>query len=129
MSKRITANDQTIGARIRMHRMHKGISQEKLGDALGITFQQVQKYERGTNRISASRLFEVAHCLNIPVGQFYEDLAPGHRAPLANGADVPAATKFLTLRESPSIIAAVMALPGKRSRVALIEVARAMGPA
>ncbi len=66
--------DIHVGSRLRMRRMLLGLSQEKLGDLLGLTFQQVQKYEKGTNRIGASRLFELARILSVPVQFFYEGL-------------------------------------------------------
>lgn len=68
--------DVHVGSRIRMRRQLISMSQEKLGELLGITFQQVQKYEKGTNRISASRLFYTAKILGVPVQSFFEDL-PG----------------------------------------------------
>jgi transcriptional regulator with XRE-family HTH domain len=68
--------DVHVGSRIRMRRQLISMSQEKLGDLLGITFQQVQKYEKGSNRISASRLFYAAKILGVPVQAFFEDL-PG----------------------------------------------------
>ena len=64
--------DKHVGSRVRMRRMMLGMSQEKLGDALGLTFQQVQKYEKGTNRIGASRLQQIAHFLQVPVSFFFE---------------------------------------------------------
>ena len=64
--------DKYVGSRVRMRRMMLGMSQEKLGDALGLTFQQVQKYEKGTNRIGASRLQQIAHFLQVPVSFFFE---------------------------------------------------------
>ncbi len=64
--------DKHVGARVRMRRMLAGVSQEKLGEALGLTFQQVQKYEKGTNRISASRLQNIAKILGVPVSFFFE---------------------------------------------------------
>src|SRR5438132_9700768 len=64
--------DKHVGSRVRMRRMMLGMSQEKLGDALGITFQQVQKYEKGTNRISASRLQHISQILQVPVAFFFE---------------------------------------------------------
>ena len=69
--------DRYVGSRVRMRRIMLGMSQEKLGEALGLTFQQVQKYEKGTNRVSASRLFHVAQVLGVPVQYFYEDLLAG----------------------------------------------------
>lgn len=68
--------DVHVGNRIRMRRQIIGMSQERLGELLGITFQQVQKYEKGSNRISASRLFYAAKTLGVPVQFFFEDL-PG----------------------------------------------------
>jgi transcriptional regulator with XRE-family HTH domain len=66
--------DKYVGSRVRMRRMMLGMSQEKLGDALGLTFQQVQKYEKGTNRIGASRLQTISNVLQVPVAFFFEDL-------------------------------------------------------
>lgn len=68
--------DIHVGSRVRLRRMMLGMSQEKLGEALGITFQQIQKYEKGTNRIGASRLQHTATVLKVPVSFFFED-APG----------------------------------------------------
>jgi transcriptional regulator with XRE-family HTH domain len=72
--------DQHVGSRVRMRRMMLAMSQEKLGDALGLTFQQVQKYEKGTNRIGASRLQQISHILQVPVAFFFEGL-PNASAP------------------------------------------------
>jgi len=73
--------DLHVGARVRMRRKFLGVSQEKLADALGLTFQQVQKYERGTNRISASKLFEIGRFLQAPPGYFFEGLNENVGAP------------------------------------------------
>lgn len=67
--------DLHVGARIRLRRRMQGVSQEKLADALGLTFQQVQKYERGANRVSASKLYEIAAALRAPVAYFFDGLA------------------------------------------------------
>jgi transcriptional regulator with XRE-family HTH domain len=75
--------DIHVGSRIRLRRTMLGMSQEKLGEALGITFQQIQKYEKGTNRVGASRLQNISTILNVPVSFFFED-APGEQA--AGGA-------------------------------------------
>ncbi|QRE74528.1 helix-turn-helix domain-containing protein [Methylobacterium aquaticum] len=64
--------DRHVGHRVRVRRLLVGVSQEKLGDALGVTFQQIQKYEKGANRISASRLRQIADMLGVPVSFFYE---------------------------------------------------------
>lgn len=67
--------DVHVGSRIRLRRTLLGMSQEHLGDALGITFQQVQKYERGVNRVGASRLFDMSRILDVPIAYFFEDLS------------------------------------------------------
>lgn len=66
--------DALVGARIRLRRTLLGMSQEKLGAALGLTFQQVQKYERGANKVGASRLYEMSKVLDVPIGFFFDDL-------------------------------------------------------
>jgi transcriptional regulator with XRE-family HTH domain len=85
--------DKHVGARLRMQRMLIGMSQEKLGEALGITFQQIQKYEKGANRIGASRLQELARILNVAPAFFFED-APSGGAPAAGFAE-PSASSYL----------------------------------
>jgi transcriptional regulator with XRE-family HTH domain len=66
--------DIHVGTRVRLRRVLVGMSQERLGEQLGITFQQVQKYEKGTNRIGASRLFHIAKVLGVPVSYFYDEM-------------------------------------------------------
>ena len=74
--------DVHVGTRIRLRRMLMGLSQERLGESIGLTFQQVQKYERGTNRVGASRLFDLSRVLDVPISFFFDDmpgpLNPGH---------------------------------------------------
>ena len=82
--------DKHVGSRVRMRRMMLSMSQEKLGDALGLTFQQVQKYEKGTNRIGASRLQQISHILQVPVAFFFE------------GAPTLAGQSTDGMREAPS---------------------------
>ena len=67
--------DVHVGGRVRLRRTLLGLSQEKLGEAIGLTFQQVQKYERGANRIGASRLFDLSRVLDVPVGYFFDDMS------------------------------------------------------
>lgn len=76
MNDERTANevDRRIGQRVRTRRLELGMSQERLAELLGVTFQQVQKYEKGVNRIAASRLYDIAGSLSVPVGHFYEGL-------------------------------------------------------
>ena len=70
------AIDRRLGQRVRTRRLEIGMSQEKLADVLGVTFQQVQKYEKGVNRIAASRLFDISAALDMPVARFFEGLSP-----------------------------------------------------
>ncbi len=84
MAKKVPEpTDVHVGARVRMRRMMLSMSQEKLGDGLGLTFQQVQKYEKGTNRIGASRLQHISNLLQVPVSFFFEG---GPRIPGHNGS-------------------------------------------
>ncbi len=69
--------DIHVGSRIRLRRTLLGMSQERLGDALGLTFQQVQKYERGMNRVGASRLFDISRVLDVPISYFFDDMPEG----------------------------------------------------
>ena len=105
--------DIHVGARVRMRRLLIGMSQEKMAERLGLTFQQVQKYEKGTNRISASRLWQLSRTLDVPVGFFFEDLredatdggfaepdAPTYTADIfANAECVQIARVFSEIRE------------------------------
>ena len=86
--------DKHVGSRVRMRRMMLSMSQEKLGDALGLTFQQVQKYEKGTNRIGAGRLHEISRILQVPISFFFEGSPrePGAR----NEADGPPLPTYVT---------------------------------
>jgi transcriptional regulator with XRE-family HTH domain len=92
--------DKHVGSRVKLRRMILGMSQDALGKALGLTFQQIQKYEKGVNRIGASRLFELSGLLEVPVQFFYDDY--GDLAPSAQGfAEPDAAEAFMDLVNSP----------------------------
>ncbi|MGV1952329.1 helix-turn-helix domain-containing protein [Agrobacterium vitis] len=87
--------DIHVGSRIRLRRTMLGMSQEKLGESLGITFQQIQKYEKGTNRVGASRLQNISSILNVPVSFFFED-APGEQIVAgANGFSEAASSNYV----------------------------------
>src|SRR5437016_2685927 len=89
--------DKHVGSRVRLRRMMLKMSQEKLGDALGLTFQQVQKYEKGANRIGASRLQEISHILQVPVAFFFEELPrlSGQTSGPGSAASVEYVSEFL----------------------------------
>ena len=94
--------DVHVGRRLRLRRTLLGMSQERLGQLLGLTFQQIQKYERGVNRIGSSRLYELGQILDVPVSFFFDDMSEGGRAQdvLAPGlAEDPAGFAFDDARE------------------------------
>ena len=101
--------DQHVGSRVRMRRLMLAMSQEKLGFALGLTFQQVQKYEKGTNRIGASRLEQISHILQVPVAFFFEG-APNALAPQGSGSALSMAEidDFISDSEGLRLIRAFM---------------------
>ncbi|WP_426955408.1 helix-turn-helix domain-containing protein [Muricoccus radiodurans] len=90
------AIDVHVGARIRLRRTLLGLSQAKLGEALGLTFQQVQKYERGVNRIGASRLFDLSRLLDVPVSFFFDDM------PDSLGGSVTSVRSRILDRDAPA---------------------------
>jgi transcriptional regulator with XRE-family HTH domain len=113
-----TLIDKHVGSRVRMRRMMLGISQEKLGDALGLTFQQVQKYEKGGNRISASRLQHISQVLQVPVPFFFEG-APG-------GVDVTAefpsyVSEFLATSDGLALTKAFMRIENAKLRRLIVH--------
>jgi transcriptional regulator with XRE-family HTH domain len=97
--------DKHVGGRVRMRRMMLDMSQEKLGDALGLTFQQVQKYENGANRVSASRLQHISDILGVPVPFFFEGAPHGPGQIKSKGtAPSPAyVTEFLASSDGPAL--------------------------
>lgn len=119
-TKSPTPTDRRVGARIRMQRTLIGMSQEKLGELLGITFQQVQKYEKGTNRIGAGRLLAISNALGVPVTYFFEEYgAPSERS------DLSAIERLLSTREGVALAEAFVRIESSALRRALINLARA----
>lgn len=120
--------DKHVGSRVRMRRMLAGISQEKLGDALGLTFQQVQKYEKGSNRISASRLQQIAKMLDVPVSFFF-DGAPTGDMPAGGFADSAATayiSDFLATSEGVQLTKAFTRIKNGRVRRRIIDLVEAL---
>ena len=117
--------DKHVGSRVRMRRMMLSMSQEKLGDALGLTFQQVQKYEKGTNRIGASRLQQISHILQVPVAFFFEG-APhlaGATAPqgLEEAPSPSYVSDFLATSDGLSLTKAFMRIPDAKLRRRIVD--------
>jgi transcriptional regulator with XRE-family HTH domain len=116
--------DKHVGSRVRMRRMMLSMSQEKLGDALGLTFQQVQKYEKGTNRIGASRLQQISHILQVPVAFFFEGAPslPGQSPDGMREAPSPAyVADFLATSEGLSLIKAFMRVKQAKLRRRIVD--------
>jgi len=130
-SRRPNPIDTHVGSRVRLRRMLLGMSQEKLGEHLGLTFQQVQKYEKGVNRIGASRLFDLAHVLGVPVQFFYDDAPAGSGdATVAHGfAERPTESyvvEFLSGREGLELNKAFVRISDPRVRRSIVELVRAL---
>lgn len=117
-----------LGQRIRLARIALGVSQQALAEKLGLTFQQIQKYERGRNRISASRLYDIARALGIGVGVFYKGLEEGVRGPLPQSMnDLTEAYERLSpqfgARELVELNQAFVRIPSGETRLKIIQLA------
>src|SRR4051812_3423886 len=115
--------DKHVGARVRMRRMMLGMSQEKLGDSLDLTFQQVQKYEKGTNRIGASRLQHISHILQVPVAFFFEGAPTVLGTPqVTETAPSPAyVTDFLATPDGLALTKAFMRIKNAKLKRRIVE--------
>ena len=116
--------DKHVGSRVRMRRMMLSMSQEKLGDALGLTFQQVQKYEKGTNRIGASRLQQISNILQVPVSFFFEGAPhlPGHHSGGMGEAPSPAyVSDFLATSDGLSLTKSFMRIKNGKLRRRIVD--------
>jgi len=122
--------DVQVGSRVRLRRNMLGLSQEKLGAAIGLTFQQVQKYERGANRIGASRLHELSRVLDVPVSFFFDDVDPVRAPAIPNGFSETPAEDFdsdpLRRRETLELVDAYYAIEDAAVRRRLLELARSL---
>jgi transcriptional regulator with XRE-family HTH domain len=120
--------DIQVGNRVRIRRMLIGMSQERLGDLLGLTFQQVQKYEKGVNRIGAGRLFEVSRILNVPVDFFYEgvaaQLAGQHGMGEPEGA--PPVMEFVSSGEGLQLSLAFMKIKDAKVRKRVLDLVKSL---
>jgi len=122
--------DVHVGSRVRLRRMFIGMSQERLGDQMSLTFQQIQKYEKGTNRIGASRLFQLAEVLNVPVGFFFEGLETPHQAAgFAEPNSESYVMDFLDSREGVELNRAFVRIKDPKVRKSIVDMVRAMADA
>ncbi|MBU2580399.1 MAG: helix-turn-helix transcriptional regulator [Alphaproteobacteria bacterium] len=124
--------DIHVGTRVRLRRMLLGMSQEKLGDQLGLTFQQVQKYEKGINRIGASRLFDLAKTLGVPIDYFFEDAPLPALGMAEDQAGYDDKTNdnpvfdFLSTREGLELNKAFVKIGDPRIRKSIVELVRSL---
>jgi transcriptional regulator with XRE-family HTH domain len=130
--------DVHVGSRIRLRRTLLGMSQERLGEALGLTFQQVQKYERGVNRVGASRLFDLSRVLDVPISFFFDDM-PESLANTYGGQATRRSTGFsetqdsfsddaLNRRETLELVRAYYRITEPAVRKRVFELIKSMGP-
>ena len=138
---RLSPVDVHVGSRIRLRRTLLGMSQEGLGEALGVSFQQLQKYERGVNRVGASRLFDISRVLNVPIIFFFENMPEGmetmpmsaprggtygfteKQEPFSNGAD-----DNLSTRETLALIRFYYRIPNLAVRKQMVDLMKSLGP-
>lgn len=124
--------DIHVGTRVRLRRQILKMSQEKLGDQLGVTFQQVQKYERGTNRVGASRLWKMSQVMEVPVSFFYDGLKEDADVPVTEFAEndqTPIVYDFINSSDGVSLAMAVSKIKNKAVRRQVLELARALASA
>ncbi|WP_417811761.1 helix-turn-helix domain-containing protein [Thalassospira alkalitolerans] len=125
--------DIHVGARIRLRRTLLGMSQEKLGEAIGLTFQQVQKYERGANRVGASRLYDLARVLEVPVSFFFDDMpdeisskSVHERREMSESPD-PFDNDPMNRRETLELVRAYYRITDPTQRKRVFELVKSMG--
>jgi transcriptional regulator with XRE-family HTH domain len=131
--------DVHVGSRIRLRRTLLGMSQERLGESLGLTFQQVQKYERGVNRVGASRLFDLSRVLDVPISFFFDDMpeslssnfggAAHRRSGNASDLQDPFGDDTLSRRETLELVRAYYRITDPSIRKRVFDLIKSMGPA
>ena len=128
--------DVHVGSRIRLRRTLLGMSQERLAEAIGLTFQQVQKYERGANRVGASRLYDLARVLDVPVAYFFEEMssetsarARQYAAGMADEEGDTYEADPLTKRETLELVRAYYRIPDEKVRKRIFEMVKAVAAA
>jgi transcriptional regulator with XRE-family HTH domain len=122
--------DISVGNRLRGRRILMGMSQERLGDELGITFQQVQKYEKGANRVSASRLADISQILDVSPGYFFEEIVEtksGSKRSTQAKSALPAGVDPLNKRETLELVRAYYRIPDANVRQEIAALIRALG--
>jgi len=122
--------DVHVGSRVRLRRMLVGLSQEKLGDSMGLTFQQIQKYEKGVNRIGASRLFKLSQVLDVPVQFFFDGMPASEDSSVAGVANRDTEAflfEFLNTRDGLELNRAFIKVSDPEVRRSVIDLVRSLG--
>lgn len=116
-----SAVDQSVGLRVRTRRLEIGMSQERLAELLGVTFQQVQKYEKGVNRIAAGRLHDISQALDLPIAQFFQGVAGGA------GSDADGAiASVLATSEGVELVKLFATIKNRKVRQRVLDLVRAL---
>ncbi len=118
--------DKHVGSRVRMRRLMLNMSQEKLGHSLGLTFQQVQKYEKGSNRIGASRLHQIANTLQVPVAFFFEGLSEQPTG-MQEGRLPAYINDFISMSEGLSLARSFMQIKDRKMRQSIVALIAEIG--
>ena len=116
--------DAQVGNRVRLRRMLVGMSQERLGELLGLTFQQVQKYEKGVNRIGAGRLFEVSRILGVTIEYFYEGVNSQLAGGFTEGGSSPPVMEFVSSGEGLQLSLAFMKIKDGKLRKRVLDLVK-----
>ncbi len=121
--------DAHVGSRVRLRRTLMGMSQEKLGNAVGLTFQQIQKYERGLNRIGSSRLYQFSKVLDVPVSFFFDEMPGnmGSQPSLAGQVESAAHDENMSRRETLELVRAYYKIDNRNTRRRIYELIKAVG--
>lgn len=122
--------DVHVGSRVRLRRTLLGMSQDKLGKALSLTFQQIQKYERGANRIGSSRLYQLSQILDVPISFFFDDMpaeVTGKASGMAEGEKQSFEVGQLSRRETLELVRAYYKIKDPTVRKKLFEMVKALG--
>ncbi len=120
------AVDRKLGQRVRSRRLEIGMSQERLAELLGVTFQQVQKYEKGVNRIAASRLFDISAALDVPVGRFFENIGASRSASGVAETRKDYVEDALATPEGAQLMGLFAAIKSVKVRRRVVELVRAL---
>jgi transcriptional regulator with XRE-family HTH domain len=133
MPRTVNPTDKHVGSRLRMRRLMLGMSQTVIADALGLTFQQVQKYEKGANRISASRLQQLSQILQVPVPFFFEGAPAASGIPHAEKGTVDAPSpaylnEFLATSDGLDLVKAFMCIEDAKLRRAIVRLVEEITP-